>query len=391
MNDSFLFQFLGVCHIFNNNGLVLHCMFIKNYSYEVARLMVLFLMLVSTKTEAQIDSINDFKLALNGYIETYYLYDFDNPGNHDRPNFYVSHDRHNELNLNIGMLRFAAENKKVKTALALMTGSYVNANLAYEPGVLKNIYEANVSVKLNSKKDLWLQAGIFNSHIGFESAIGADCYTLSRSIAADNSPYYESGLRLNYKSKNTNWDLSFFVLNGWQRIQRLDNNTMPSFGTQITYSAKNTTFNSSNYFGNEGTDKLPTWRYFHNFYMVSNLGASSKLIVGLDVGLQQYPIKSNIIYWWSPQVVYRYQMSKKFAIAGRIENYFDKDAVITLPIKNAQLNVIGMAVNLDYKIINNVLFRIEFKQLNNSDQIFEKNNSLTHYNSSVAGAFTVKF
>jgi len=44
-----------------------------------------------------------------------------------------------------------------------------------ENGVLKNLFEANVSLKLRNKHNLWLQTGIFNSHIGFESAIGADC------------------------------------------------------------------------------------------------------------------------------------------------------------------------------------------------------------------------
>ena len=366
-------------------------MFAKYYSQKIRHFFTLLLLLVSTEIKAQIDSIADFKTSLNGYIETYYLFDFANPSDHLRPNFFVSHHRHNEFNLNLGMLRFAAENKKVKTAFALMAGTYSNSNMAKEPGLLKNIYEANVSLRLNPDKELWLQMGIFNSHIGFESAIGLDCYTLSRSVAADNSPYFETGARLNYKSKNTKWDLSFLVLNGWQNIQRLNNNSMPSFGTQVTYNSKTMTLNSSNYFGNEGTDKLPIWRYFHNFYAIKKIGVKSKLIIGLDLGLQQYPIKSNLIYWYSPQIVYRYQIASKFEIAGRVEQYFDKDATVTAPIKNAQLNLIGMSVNLDFKILNNALFRMEFKQLYNKDQIFETNKTLTNFNSSVAAAIAVKF
>jgi hypothetical protein len=34
------------------------------------------------------------------------------------------------------------------------------------------------------------------SHIGFESVISADCWTLTRSLLAENSPYYETGMRL---------------------------------------------------------------------------------------------------------------------------------------------------------------------------------------------------
>ena len=367
-------------------------MFTKNYTQQIVRYFLLFLMLVSFETKAQLDSIGDFKLALNGYLETYYLYDFANPGNHLRPGFYVSYHRHNEFNLNMGIMRFSAENKKVKTAFALMTGTYVNTNLALETGVLKNIYEANVSLKLHSKRHLWLQMGIFNSHIGFESAIGADCFTLTRSIAGDNSPYYESGARLNYKSKNTKWDWSFLLLNGWQRIQRLNNNSLPSLGTQITYTATTLTFNSSNYFGNEGTDAFPIWRYFHNLYMIKKIGTKNTLIVGLDAGFQNNPIKSTSIYWYTPQLVYRYNLSKKFDIAARLEHYYDKDAAIISPPIKAEFKMIGASINLDYKIMDNVLFRMEFKQLNNSDPIFTSQQAkLTRYNSSIAGAFTVKF
>lgn len=58
------------------------------------------------------------------------------------------------------------------------------------------------------------------SHIGFESAIGKDCWNLTRSILADNSPYYETGIKLGYTSKNEKLYLAGMYLNGWQRIQK---------------------------------------------------------------------------------------------------------------------------------------------------------------------------
>jgi hypothetical protein len=362
-----------------------------NIKQNITFFLLLQLFLVPIKTSAQVDSLKKIHFGLSGYAETFFLYDFSNPSEYIRPNFFVSHHRHHEFNLNIGMIRFSAENKKMKTALAFMTGTYVNANLAHEPRFLKNIYEANVALKMSAKNDLWLQMGVFNSHIGFESAIGADCYTLTRSVAADNSPYYETGARLNYKSKNARWDWSFLLLNGWQRMQRLKNNNMPSFGTQITYTTNTLVFNSSNYFGNEGTDQLPIWRYFHNFYMIKKIGTKSVFIAGLDIGMQRNSFKSKNMYWLSPQVVYRYSLSTKFHIGARLEHYVDKDAAITIQQKNAQLNVLGASLNVDYNIIKNILFRVEFKQLNNNDPIFIAKTTLSRYNSSIAGAFTVKF
>ena len=73
------------------------------------------------------------------------------------------------------------------------------------------------------------------SHIGWEGAVSKDDWTLTRSVAADNSPYFESGVKIGYTSKNEQWYLSALILNGWQRIHRVDGNSTPAFGTQITY------------------------------------------------------------------------------------------------------------------------------------------------------------
>jgi hypothetical protein len=52
---------------------------------------------------------------------------------------------------------------------------------------LKNIYEANVGISLNKKNNLWVDAGVMPSHIGFESAISMDNWYLTRSLLAENS------------------------------------------------------------------------------------------------------------------------------------------------------------------------------------------------------------
>jgi hypothetical protein len=366
-------------------------MYSKKNCISLALFGIALLMLTSNAFAAPNDSLNKIKFELNGYMETYYLYDFSNPSAKERPAFYVSHHQQNSFNLNIGLIRINAENKKFKAAFGLMTGSYVNANLINEPDWLKNLYEANISFKLNAKKNLWLQMGVFNSHIGFESAIGADCYTLTRSLAADNSPYFESGARINYKSKNTKWDMSFLLLNGWQKIQLPQKQVLPALGTQLTYSTQNITFNSSNYFGNEGTSNLPIWRYFHNFYVLKKVSTKSAIILGLDAGMQNYKDKKVTKYWFSPQAVYRYNLAKKVDLAARIEHYYDRDAAVTLPIKNGSLNILAASINFDYKIAPHVLFRIEYKQLNNTDPIFLMAKSNSRYNSSIVGAFTAKF
>jgi hypothetical protein len=83
-----------------------------------------------------------------------------------------------------------------------MIGNYAQYNLLTEPTWAQFIYEANVGFKISRKQNVWLDAGIMPSHIGFESAVSADCWTLTRSILAENSPYYETGVKISYTNQS---------------------------------------------------------------------------------------------------------------------------------------------------------------------------------------------
>ncbi|MBO9633385.1 MAG: outer membrane beta-barrel protein, partial [Chitinophagaceae bacterium] len=70
----------------------------------------------------------------------------------------------NEVNVNLAFLKGSYNSDRVRANLAIGAGTYMNANLAAEPGVLKNIYEANAGIKLSKTANLWLDAGIMPSH-----------------------------------------------------------------------------------------------------------------------------------------------------------------------------------------------------------------------------------
>jgi hypothetical protein len=160
-------------------------------------------------------------------------FDFNNPLGNTRPGFVYSHNRTNEVNINLALLKAAYETTNTRANLALGVGTYMNANYGAEPGVLKNIYEANAGIRISKKHNLWIDAGIFSSHLGFESAIGKDNWTVTRSIFADNSPYFETGAKISYTSASGKLFLSGLILNGWQRIQCVDGSSLPAFRASI--------------------------------------------------------------------------------------------------------------------------------------------------------------
>lgn len=164
-------------------------------------------------------------ITFSAYADIYYLYNFNKPLNNSQPPFIYNFNRTNEVNLNLGFIKAAYNTDKVRANLALMTGTYTQANLAAEPEVLRHIFEANIGVRLSKKRNFWLDAGVMPSHIGFESAVSKDCPNLTRSLLAENSPYYEAGLRFSYTTADEKWFLSALLLNGWQRIKRPEGNT----------------------------------------------------------------------------------------------------------------------------------------------------------------------
>ncbi|MGB3063646.1 porin [Sphingobacterium thalpophilum] len=315
-------------------------------------------------------------LTISGYAEVYYQRDFNDPKSNKRPEFVYSHNRNNEVSLNVGLIKASYENKRVRANLGLGIGSYMNANYAAEEGVLKNIYEANVGIKLSKEHDLWLDAGVMPSHIGFESAIGADCYTLTRSILADNSPYFETGAKLSYSTKNGKWDMAVLVMNGWQRIQRVEGNSTPALGHQLTYRpSEKITLNSSSFIGNDKPDEAKQMRYFHNLYGQFAFNAQFALIAGFDIGAEQKS-KGGSEYniWYSPVLIARYSPTHKLNVAARAEYYNDRNGVIIASGTTNGFQTFGASFNVDYQILPNVVWRTEIRELNSKDAIFLKRN-----------------
>lgn len=291
--------------------------------------------------------------------------------------FLYSFNRHNEVNLNFGYIQAEYDNDKIRGKLALMTGTYANANLAAEPGVLKNIYEANAGVKISKKKNLWIDAGIFASHIGFESAIGADCWNMTRSILAENSPYFLSGAKISYTSDNEKWFVSGLILNGWQRIHRVAGNQTPAFGHQLTWTPNNKiTLNSSSFVGSDTPDSIRQMRYFHNFYGQFQFNDKLGLIAGFDIGIQQKS-KGSVNYnsWYSPVLIVRYTPSDKLAFSARAEYYSDENGVIISTGTPNGFQTFGYSINMDLRIMDNLLWRLEARTFNSQrDVIFMNRN-----------------
>ncbi len=330
-------------------------------------------------------------LKISGFAEVYYQYDSNNPESNMRPGFVYSHHRNNEVNINLAFIKANYETENLRANLALATGTYMNANYSEEQGVLKNIYEASIGFKISKNKNLWIDAGVFPSHIGFESAVVKDNWTLTRSIAAENSPYFETGAKISYTSDNGKWLMSGLILNGWQRIQQVDGNSIPSFGHQLTYTPnEKLTINSSSFVGNDKPDSIRQMRYFHNLYGIYTINKNWAVRAGFDIGAEQkYKGSGSYNIWYTPVLI---APTEKLSVAARTEYYHDRSGVKITAGTDYGFQMLGYSLNFDYRILPNLLWRTEIKNLSTREGLFiNRRNELEKNSCSVVTSLSAGF
>jgi hypothetical protein len=364
----------------------------NTHSTKLPFLILIYCFIISQIFVAKAQD-QEARVTFDGYIDIFYAYDFSNPTDHIRLPFLFHFNRHNEVNLNLGLLRVNYENDRVRGSFGLQAGTYAQDNYSAEESLLRNVFEAQIGVALNTDKTLWLDAGIFPSHLGFESAISSENATLSRSLAAENSPYFLSGAKLNYQP-NDKITLTGVVANGWQRIARLNGNQTLGFGTQVAYQPKeHILINWSTFIGNDNPDKVQM-RYFNDFFITWRNSSGFSLIAGADFGYQE-SAAANSTYdsWKILSLIAQQKLSVNNFVAARIEKFTDKSEVI-LDLSNVNsVDITSISFNFDHQIQENAWFRVEFRHFIGDDS-FSMNSSGTNfgnYNSSILSSLSLKF
>ncbi len=328
-----------------------------------------------------------------GFVDIFYAYDFNEPADHIRQPFLYNHNRHNEFNLNLGLISGSYNGDKIRANLALQAGTYAQDNYSAEENLLKNVFQANVGVSLNDKNTLWLDAGIFPSHIGFESALSTENPTLTRSLLAENSPYFLSGAKLTYDPTES-LTLVALVTNGWQRIARLDGNQAPGVGTQINFHPNDAfSINWSTFVGSDTPGDDPLMRYFNNIYVQWQPSETLQMVAGFDMGMQESgdEASSSFNTWYTPIVIARLQLDEKIYLAGRAEYYADEDGVIIDYGAPAGFRTLGFSLNLDYEVTENALFRVEGRHFNSMDDVFWAGDEYVSTNTFLVTSLAVNF
>lgn len=321
-------------------------------------------------------------VMFGAFVDTYYAWDTNRPRELDRA-YLTQPARHNEFNINLAFVEGVLAGDRVRGRLAVQFGTSVTANYAAEPtighvsgsDVSRNLQEATVGVRLAPA--LWLDGGIFFSHVGNESWISRDNPTYTRSLTAEFSPYYQSGVKLAWQV-NPRLAAQLDVVNGWQVVS--ESNGAKSVGVRLDYVASPTlTLSAYNLLGREGADSLPhRLRIFHGVSARLTPAQRVTLAANVDVGRQS--TENAPASWYGFTVIARYQASSAVALAGRIERYADPHQVIVNTGTSFGLTANGASLGVDVVPAPRTVWRSEIRALTGADAIFPAHSGLRRSN-----------
>ncbi|UXP33681.1 porin [Reichenbachiella agarivorans] len=330
-------------------------------------------------------------LSISAFVDTYYSYDFDRPTQGYRQSFFYNHNRHNEFNINLALIRMAMETDRYHAVVTLQAGTYPQDNYSAEQDLLQHLHEAYAGVALTQSGNLWLDAGVFASNLGFESAMSIDNYTLTRCLISEESPYYLSGAKLTY-TPSDKWSFLVLASNGWQHIQRIPGNSLVSMGSQIQFMPNdNILLNWSTFIGTDDPDTTRRMRYFNDFFGTFKLSDKLNLIAGVDVGWQQTAIGSDSYdSWVAPVVIAHYQIDDQWGTALRGEYFNDSHEVAVPTGTGLGFKTTSVSWNLDYQPDPKVMCRVEGRYFSSPDDIFNNGEEFSNSNFFITASLAVK-
>ena len=307
------------------------------------------------------------KLEIGAYLSAYYAYYTE-----DNSLGYVKHAtmaaRNNQFGLNMVMIALSYKSKKIRSNVTIHYGDIAESTW---PSKFNMIQEANAGVELI--KNLWLDAGVFRSHIGLESTQPRENITSSMTLANVYEPYFFSGAKLTYLIiPKLSIQLNSF--NSFNSIIETNKNKL--IGSSIVFAPNGNLSMTYNFItGDDTADsiKLKHQRFYHNFYLTYQ---KRKISIGAEFnyGIQEYSKQINqttvsTAYMNSSLIIFKHQTFKKIGFYTRGEWFSDEDEILSLA-SNMGKYTWGTTFGIEYKPLKNIALSIEGRQLNSEKENF---------------------
>ena len=313
-------------------------------------------------------------VRFGAFVDGYLAWDSHRPRSLDRA-FTTTAARHSEFNINLAFVDATLSGRRLRGRFAAQFGTAVQANYAAEPRVGSNsgpevsrfVQEAYVGYQL--RPTLWIDAGVFFAPFGAENWISRDNPVYTRSLIADNSPYYESGVRLSWQARPS-LQLQAHVINGWQNISETNQSKAVALRADWTPST-HVTLTYDTFLGNEQPDSVASrLRQFHEGIVKVTLDARTSIAATLDVGIQPRGTSSGNAGWRGYAILLRRELTDRVGLGARLEGYSDPEQVIVSTGTGTGLRTTGGSLTADVRLHPRALWRTEWRQLRDRSAVF---------------------
>ncbi len=266
---------------------------------------------------------------LSGFVDLYAAYNSDRPADHTNfgPTAGTVARHEGELALNLAALELRRAPAPVGFDLVLANGDELEVLHSGEPqrtrDALRFIYQASVAYQTTLGRGLRIDAGIYPSHIGFESALTRDNWSYTHSWLGNYSPFYQAGVKLSYPfTEHLSGEVH--VLSGWQIVG--DNNSGKSLGTRLAWSYDNWSLAVNTFLGPELPNDSTHLRSLVDVVATTKLSSRWQLAVEGYRGAQQYPGAPDG-RWYGIGVWGRFTATDRQNLTLRLEQFKDDGSI----------------------------------------------------------------
>ncbi len=335
-------------------------------------------------------------LKFEGYLDTYYAWYSDSAGIDQYQKFPTSSPKANQFGLNMLMASVKYEHQKARGTIALHYGDIASSAWSANFNLIQ---EAHVGVRIVKK--VWIDAGFFRTHLGFESIQPRENLTTSIATTTYYEPYFLSGGKI-YWYATSKLTLMAAAFNGFNTF--VETNKYKTLGFSANYDFSDHCFLTFNtLYGNEVPDgftsKIRSYNDLYFGYKSERLDVGGEVNYGIQTNskLSDSNATANM---YSALAAIKYKMfDQQFAVYARGEYFNDPDEILTGPVQNefhklVGLNIWGVTAGIEFKPIPNAFIRIEHRTLQTlgaDEKVFITNNKYINQRLELIGSIGVWF
>ncbi|GAB5537904.1 MAG: hypothetical protein Salg2KO_00070 [Salibacteraceae bacterium] len=195
---------------------------------------------------------------------------------------------------------------------------------------------------------MWLDVGFFKTHVGTESFLPKDNLMSIITLGTFYGPFYHSGARLSYDTKN-DWHFELHAINGYNL--HIDNNDYKTFGLLVSHDfGDHFGMSYSGMAGQENVGQLDDgYLIYQNIF--ANLNYEKiDVQIGLDVAMADQ-WKTGQGWLTDPLIAalttVKYHFNEQFAVSARGEIFSDESSINSTQLTPAVNPTSGISQNIE--------------------------------------------